>query len=436
MLTVDQIIEGNIETLAFGGEGILRFRGFVVFVPFTAVGDFISCRITEVKRSFAKGELVSLNRASSQRTPALCPYFGQCGGCQLQHLQQEAQLSYKHHAVEDALKRIGHLSPPPFTMIPAKQNWSYRRHISLHLKPYQEAFQAGYVSVDNHSLVQVNSCPIFTELSNPILEELQSLVKRIPNPLQHEGRVTLLKNSHDQFLLSFQFDHTFTIPLKLFQTTLQESPHFSGILVLRQDSTPEEWIALGETYCEEIIEDLTFRFSPRTFIQNHPEQSLNIAKKICGLVGDSHQTILDLYCGFGLSSLLLAKRGHPVTGIELNDEAIRFAKENRDLNRMKNAHFLRGDVEKLLPAQLKKEKADTIIVNPPRQGLSKKTVQTLLHSGAETLLYISCMPSTLARDLNLLAEKYEIKDGWIYDMFPQTAHVETLTLLKKTKPKI
>lgn len=430
MLTVDQMIEGEIETIAFGGEGILRYRGFVVFVPFTAVGDRISCRITQIKRSFAKGTLIELKYASRYRKEPLCPYFGTCGGCQLQHLNQEAQLKYKLSAVTDALKRIGHLSIPSFSIIPAAANWSYRRHITLHLKAKNGGFEAGYIGQDNHSLVVVQTCPIFNEPHHSIIKQLQQLVEQLPNPSQLQGKVIILKNHRNQFILSFQFDPKFTVNLKIFQAALQQWPDLAGIIV----QTPDEHIFLGDPYSEEKIEGLTFRFSPQTFIQNHPEQSVNIYRQICQLAGQSlHQHVLDLYCGFGITSLLLAQQGHFVTGIEMNLEAIRFAQENAAFNHLKNVQFMQGDVEKVVPRWLKTHQTNLIIVNPPRQGLSKNVVQMLLKASVDSLVYVSCMPSTLARDLSILCEQYQLQEGRIYDMFPQTAHVETLVYLTHLK---
>lgn len=427
MLTINETVEGEIETIAFGGEGILRYRGFVIFVPFTAIGDRITCRITEVKRSFATGELVEIKHPSHYRTKPLCPYFGTCGGCQLQHLIPEAQIKYKFTAVQDALKRIGHLSPPPFSMTPATENWSYRRHVTLHLKPKGDGFQAGYIGTDHHSLISINTCPIFNTSDDPILETIQRLVAQLPNPSQKEGRLTLLKNPRHQFILSFQFHSNISFNKTALQPILQQFPEIGGIFV----QAPNDHFLLGDPYCEEKMGELTMRFSPQTFIQNHPEQSLNIAKKICQLAGHAHQRrILDLYCGFGLTSLLLAKQGHVVNGIELNGEAIRFAKENAEFNQLKNAHFMEGDVEKIFPRWIKRDQADLIIVNPPRQGLPKNVIQLLLKTSADSIIYVSCMPSTLARDLSLLAPQYQIKEGNVYDMFPQTAHVETLVYLK------
>lgn len=423
MLSIDQKIEGEIESLAFGGEGILRHQGFVIFVPFTAPGDRIVCRITNVKRSFAKGVLVEILTRSKDRVKPPCPYFGTCGGCQLQHLNLQTQLQYKLNAVTDALKRIGHLSFPPFSIQPAEKNWAYRQHITLHLRPKGVGFEAGYIGQDNRSLVVIKECPIFTEASNPIIPLLQNLVAQIANPHQEGGRVILLKNHRGQYIFSFQFGPQFEIRKSLFEMMLQ-NPLVAGIAV----QTPQkEWI-LGDIFCEQQIEGLTFRYSPKTFIQNHPDQSAAIARQICRLAS-SQKNILDLYCGYGTTSLLLGKQGHSVLGMEWNQHAIQFAKENASLNGLKNVCFQQGDVEKLLPHWVKNNKADLIIVNPPRQGLAKGVVETLLTASPQSIIYVSCMPATLARDLGTLSAAYKIKGGYVYDMFPQTAHVETLVLL-------
>ena len=210
--------------------------------------------------------------------------FWFCGGCQLQHIDQEDQLKYKLNAVLDALKRIGHLSLPPFQIVPASSNWAYRRHITLHLKPKENSFEAGYIGQDNHSLIIVETCPIFLESSHSVIKEIQQLVHLIPNPSNQEGRVTLLKNQHAQFILSFQFGPLFDIAPQIFQKALQEFPHLAGIIV----QTPRKQLVLGETDCEQRLEGLVFRYSPQTFIQNNPEQSVNIYRQICELA--SHWT--------------------------------------------------------------------------------------------------------------------------------------------------
>lgn len=427
ILTIDQVVEGKVESIAFGGEGIVRHQGFVIFVPFTAIGDLISCRILEVKRNFAKGMLTDLKKESNDRVKPRCPYFETCGGCQLQHLNLEAQQNYKLKAVNDALKRIGHLSPPPLTILPATENWAYRRHITLHLLPQGEYFETGYIGNDNHSLVVIQECPIFTSAQDTIIPLLQRLAGQIPNPKKEEGRVMILKNQRGQYILSFQFGPRFEIQPKYFETFLQQTPQLAGIIV----QTPGKQIFLGDPLSEQQLEGLTFRYSPQTFIQNHPEQSAAIYRQICSIASLCKPIqILDLYCGFGMTSLLLAQQGHQVTGIESNPQAIQFAMENASLNHLRSVKFVEGDVERVLPRWLKSHHPNLILVNPPRQGLAKGVVKMLLQALPECLLYVSCMPATLARDLQLLSENYQIEKGFVYDMFPQTAHVETLVSLR------
>lgn len=431
MILVDQIIEGEIESIAFGGEGILRYHHFVIFVPFTAVGDRISCRITEVKRSFAKGTVIDLLHSSKDRVKPPCPYFGTCGGCQIQHLNEKAQLTYKQAAVHDALKRIGHLSLPVYPITAAEENWSYRRHITLHLKPKGKGFEAGYIGHDNRSLVVIKECPIFTDSCDVIIPSLQQIVGEISNQGNDEGRVTILKNHRNQYILSFRFGPRFDIPEAVFKKALQHYPQIAGILVIAGNKQ----LLLGDIYSEQHLEGLNFRFTPQSFIQNHPSQSAAIYREICRLASLGCQKhILDLYCGFGIASLLLASHGHQVTGIETNAQAVQFAKENAVANQLEHVNFLQGDVKNVLPQWLKKNRADFIIVNPPRQGLAKEVVEILSKAPAHSIVYISCMPATLARDVRLLSDHYEVKEGRLYDMFPQTYHVETLLCLHKRSP--
>jgi 23S rRNA (uracil1939-C5)-methyltransferase len=425
---INDLIEGKIEQIAFGGEGILRYRGFVIFVPFTSPGDLITCRITELKKSFAKAELVSIQTPSPYRAIPPCPYFGTCGGCQIQHLNEQEQLIYKKHAVTDALKRIGHLNVRSVSIVPAHLKWAYRRHITLHLKPQSGTFEAGYIAIDNKSLVVIEICPIFNKEQDLIIDQIQHFVHTLPNPKQQEGRVTILKNHRGQYILSFQFEPSFLIEESYFKQALQQYPTFAGILV---NNLKRQWV-IGDPYSEQTLEGLTFRFTPQAFIQNHPEQSANIYRHICSLVnGHIKRKILDLYCGFGMTSLLLAHHGHLVTGIEYNPEAITFAQENVRLNKLQQVHFFQGDVEKLFPKLIKELKPNLVLMNPPRAGISKNVIQHLLNYCPQEIIYVSCMPSTLARDLaKLCQEKYQIQECMVYDMFPQTAHVETLIYLK------
>jgi 23S rRNA (uracil1939-C5)-methyltransferase len=359
------------------------------------------------------------------RATPLCPYFGTCGGCQIQHLNEKGQMEYKLNAVKEAFNRIGHVALPEISIQPARLQWGYRRHVTMQLKASNKGFQAGYVEVDHRSILFVQTCPIFNALEDPLLTPIQEFLSGLSNPSEMDGKLVILKNEKNQLILSFEFDSSPSLQLHEFQAGLQKYPFIAGLSI----RTPKENFQFGEVQGRFELENLTFHYHPYTFIQNHPEQSENIYKQVLNLLPPS-KNILDLYCGFGMTSLLLAKQGHNVTGIEGNLESITLAKENCRLNQIKHAHFIMGDVERSLPKV--KQKWDVILVNPPRTGLSKELIAKLVHLQAKEWIYISCMPSTLARDLKLIcSNEYEIKFCKAYDMFPQTAHVETLVHLTK-----
>lgn len=427
-MTEDSIFSGDVLRLAFGGEGIVHQEGMVVFVPFTAPGDRIKFRITQRKKNFAYGELIDILQPSPERITPKCPYFGTCGGCQLQHLNYAAQLEYKRQSIQDALVRqaklIDIIVPP---VVPAKQQWSYRRRVSLTLKPFEGHFAVGYTATDGVSLLPVKQCPIFIDSEDPIFLQVQAVGKTFINQDSNEGKVALLKRSNGTFLLHFHFKNLPPNAEVVLTEAAQNYSSWTGILA----SSPKKTLQFGQLDTQFEIADLTFDFSPKAFIQNHPEQSLNIYHSLC-----KHATslqpkkILDLYCGIGISSLMLARQGLNITGVETNKEAIRLAQANAKKNKITSANFIQADVQQVLGGLLEKMNPDLVIVNPPREGLDPSVIQALLQRPPSAILYISCMPPTLARDLRLLcAEKYQVDSIEAYDMFPQTSHVETLVYL-------
>lgn len=417
---------GEVSNVAFGGQGIIRQEGLVVFIPFTAIGDTIRYRIVQTKKNFAFGKLENVIVPSPNRTTPLCPYFGTCGGCQLQHINYTTQLEYKRQWIEDALTRQaglkGAVAPP---LIPSEKQWAYRRRVSLTLKPHQNHYQAGYIAIDNKTLLEINQCPIFTE-NNPIFTVVHEISRSLINSDNNDAKLTILKNN-DRFMLHFHFK---TLPKNAAEVLKVASNHSSilGIVVTSAQKTLE----YGNSEIAFNVNDLNFNFSPRAFVQTHPEQSVNIYHEICQQSAMVKKgPALDLYCGIGISSLLLAQQGFEVTGIEANATAIQLAKKNAQNNKINNVRFLKEEVEKNLHIHLEREKPNFVIVNPPREGLMPTVLQALIEFPVETLVYVSCMPSTLARDLKQLCQnKYQLCSVQAFDMFPQTTHVETLVVLK------
>ena len=425
-----ECFEGQVLTLSSEGQGILRHHNLVVFVPFTAPGDSVQYTIVHQKKNFAQGKLLEVLDPSPHRTMPLCRYYGACGGCQLQHMTYEAQLESKRQIIEDALRRIGKItdvSIPP--VIPAKLNWAYRRHITLKIRPEGDTLVAGYIAVDNHSLIPVQHCPIFIPESDPSIQQVQSLLKNLSSNGFAIGSAILFKTESGQMILSLNFEKEIEFDAEIMANFLKQYPQWMGVCI---HAGEKKW-AWGN--CQSIItvNEMRFVCSPNVFTQNHPEQSLKIYQQISQIVASKPKAkVLDLYCGIGITSLLIAKQGRDVIGVEYNKESIELAQENARMNYLSTVRFIQGDVDHVLRQQLKKKIPDIIVVNPPRTGLTPVVIDEILKRRPQEILYVSCMPSTLARDLQQLCSKdYKLSFVQPYDMFPQTNHVETLVHLTR-----
>ncbi len=441
---------GKIESVAFGGDGVLKQDGLVVFIPFTAPQDRVAIEIHSKKKNFARGKLLKIYENSPSRVSPRCPYFGTCGGCQLQHLNESAQIDAKRAFVLDALARIGKIKIDHLEFTPAKQLWHYRRHIRLNLRPQNRGFAAGYIGHDPAQFVPIKQCPIFlSDLRNPapsgagqpssvlfsgveetppfkeeFFKSLQDFVAELQNNGIKDASVRLIKNDQ-KLLLAFQFfpklpNNHFIAEKFLFDC--------QGILM----HSPEEIKEWGQTDCLVELFGLKAKFSPFGFVQNHPEQNENLYRAVLDALPSEAGTILDLYCGIGLTSLLFARKGWRAIGVEAHPETVALAKENASLNGLMGVEFHEGKSEDIGIELLKKEKPDAVLCNPPRTGLDPSIVQALLEARTTSIFYISCMPSTLARDLQKLEDGgYKIQKIHAFDMFPQTTHVETFVQLKR-----
>lgn len=418
------MIKGKIEALAFGGEGILRHEGYVVFVPFTAIGDLVTAEIVSKKKNFAFGKLLAIENLSPHRIRPRCPYFGTCGGCQLQHIDYASQVTAKQTFIKDALQRIAKVEVQDIPVVPATLQWHYRRHIRLKLKKADKGFIAGYTGYDNNVFVAVEECPIFLAKDNPLFQKLKPLLASLSNEGIEEATLRIIKTSSSQVLLAFSFSPV--LPHNHDICQMQSDSPWRGIVL----HSPQEQRQWGNIDCTVESLGIKARFSPFSFVQNHPEQSENLYRAILEALPPESKNILDLYCGIGLTSLLFARAGKKVIGVEAHAETIALAKENALANQL-SVDFFAGKAEVLGVKLLHEQHPDTVLCNPPRTGLDPALVQALIKEKPACILYVSCMPATLARDLRLLLhEGYYIDKVQGFDMFPQTTHVETLVRCK------
>ena len=428
MLSEDSIKSGEIDTLAFGGDGIVREENrFVVFIPFTAPQEKILYRLKQIKKSYAYGQLAEVLDPHPLRITPKCPYFTQCGGCQLQHLAYPFHLAYKKQMVQEKLTTVF----GPFLNIKIeepKKIWEYREYISLTIKGLSSGYEVGYVDYDQQSLVAVKNCPIFNGSNSPIFQIIREICQTWPLLVGLKGKVTLIKRTQNTYLVIFYLDRKLTLnqPLK---KLLSIYPEIQAIKI----KAPKQNLTVGELFFKEILDDFLITYHPEAFMQTYQAESLEIYRLIRQKVADiKPKQLLDLYCGIGITSVFCSSLTHKIYAIELNSLAVQLAEKNALENRCHNIFFHQGRVEDQLKKFINFSEIELAIVNPPREGLDKLAMEHLSNSRIKDLFYISCNPATLIRDLKFFQEKaFNLEYVQVFDLFPQTSHMETFVHLKR-----
>lgn len=373
MLTKGQIVSLLIQDIAFGGEGVGRVEDFVVFVPFVLVGEAVEAEITEVKKSFARAKLLRVVQAAAERVTPQCAHFAACGGCQYQHMAYTTQLAVKHKQIVDLFERIGGLCRELVSpVVPCPQPYGYRNRIMIRSqwnKPEQR-LNIGFVRWDCGLVENVRECKI----AEPALNE--------------------------------QIQHAWAHP-----------PPKGGIKVVLRIA-PENWVV------------------PRdSFFQNNFFLLPKLVETVRGMLQESHSKhLLDLYCGVGFFAIELAEAVESFVGVEYDKMAITAARQNATARGRTNGEFIAGMVEEVLPGLVRRfsATASTVLIDPPRKGCQPATLQLLRELRPAQVIYVSCHPATMARDLNILCADgvFDLARVTPLDMFPQTQHVECVAALR------
>jgi 23S rRNA (uracil1939-C5)-methyltransferase len=448
----DQEVELDIESLAYGGNGVARLNGYVVFVRRGLPGDRVRARVTKVKRNHAEALATEVVRAGPKRVEAPCKHYPACGGCRFQDLAYDVQLEQKQAWVRDALVRLGGVADPPLEeILPCEPDvFHYRNKMEYSFAPGPEGPVLGLHKAGRwDEVIDTEECWLTTDVGNGIRDAVRAWAREEGLPaysqedntgyLRHlvirEGRNT------GQALVQLvtapgeKFDQGY------FVDVLRRFPEVRSVHWSIND-TPAEVTNLptrllwGEEWIEERLCDLTFRVRPNAFLQTNTamaEKLYALAREAAKLTGD--ETVWDLYCGIGTIGLSLAKDALTVWGIEVSEESVACALENAELNAITNAAFFAGNVGQVVEELLERSgPPDVVVVDPPRAGLAGKALKRLGAIGAPRLVYVSCNPTTLAGDVKVLREEYgyELLGARPADMFPHTPHVETVALLERT----
>jgi 23S rRNA (uracil1939-C5)-methyltransferase len=443
------------------GKAVARVDNHVIFVPYVVPGDVVDIRIVKRRRNYLEGKAVKLHKPSPLRIDARCEHFGLCGGCKWQNLAYSDQLKYKQKQVTDNFERIGKLNIPEINpIIGSEDQYFYRNKLEFtfsNKRWLDETELAKDDEVDMNGLgfhlpgmfdriIDVKNCYLQADPSNKIRLALNEFSRKhnftFYDSRKQEGflRNVIIRNSTTgnlMVIMIFGRENPSDIE-KVMDFLKNEFPQITSLFYVintkKNDSisdlTPRHYS--GEAYILEVMEDLKFRIGPLSFYQTNSKQAYQlykITREYAGLKG--HETVYDLYCGTGTISNFVAKQAGKVVGVEYVEAATRDAFENSRLNGHTNTHFVAGDMAKVLNQSFFEEHGnpDVVITDPPRAGMHPKVIEQLLLAQPKKIVYVSCNPATQARDIALLTEKYELQKIQPVDMFPQTHHVENVSLL-------
>ncbi|MBC2057761.1 23S rRNA (uracil(1939)-C(5))-methyltransferase RlmD [Listeria booriae] len=437
------------EDLTHDGNAVAKIDGYPIFVPHGLPDEIAQIKVLKTNKNYGFGKIIELTKESADRVTPPCLVYLQCGGCQLQHLSYDGQLRMKQKQVAQVMKRIGKQDVEVLPTLGMENPWNYRNKAQVPVGFVNGRLVAGFYQQRSHQIIDMNTCLIQQEENNEVIQTARAIfAKYYVEPYDETTRKGVLRH------LMTRFATTTGELMLVIVTTKLNFPNKAEILAELQQSIPEltslvqnvntantnvifgeqTVVLAGREYIMDTIHGISFAISARSFYQVNPEQTEILyaeALKLAGLTGE--ETVIDAYCGIGSISLCLAKEAKHVYGVEIVPQAIEDARANAKLNKMDNVTFAVGKAEEVIPDWFKQGiKADVLVVDPPRKGCDDALLQTILKMKPKRVVYVSCNPATLARDMLVLTEGgYEAKMVQPVDMFPQTTHVECVTVLER-----
>ncbi len=455
-VTKNEIYPLEIHALGSNGEGIGRIDGYTLFVDGAIIGDHIMAKVMKAKKNYGFARLVEIVKPSDNRIEPVCPVARQCGGCSLQQMRYKAQLEYKVSQIKDNLERIGglakeHIDASFEGIIGADDPFYYRNKVQFPVRDEHGQICIGFYAKHSHRIVETPRCYIQDIYNEQIVEVIRNYMVDYGvsayNEQLHKGLVRhlVIRNTSDR---------------RKFQVTVvingDKLPHEEALIEAMKKLDKVENLNVnvnrertnvimgrkldtlyGEAYLTDDIKDIAYQISPLSFYQVNPEQTTKLYEKALDYAElTGHERVYDLYCGIGTISLFLAQKAKEVHGVEIIPQAIEDARDNAVLNQIDNVFFHVGKSEDIMPRLYKEEgiQADVVVVDPPRKGCEASLIETIATMAPERVIYVSCDPATLARDVKLFDELgYRVDKVTGVDMFPMTTHVETCLSLKKIR---
>ncbi|KHD85452.1 23S rRNA (uracil(1939)-C(5))-methyltransferase RlmD [Heyndrickxia ginsengihumi] len=435
----------HFEDLTHEGNGVAKVDSYPLFVPNALPGEKGKIKVVKVNKNYGFGKLMELTETSPDRVAPACPIYDACGGCQLQHLSYSGQLQIKYKQVKDVLTRIGKLeNVKVHPVLGMDDPWRYRNKAQVPVGDREGGLIAGFYKHRSHDIIDMEACLIQQEQNDIVVQTVKKICEKYGiyayNEELHKGtlRHIMARYGHKTGeIMIVLITRTKEIPHKkmVVEDILKAIPEVRSIVqnvnakrtnVIFGDETKVLW---GNEVIYDYIGNIRFAISARSFYQVNPEQTkvlYNKALEFAGLTGE--ETVIDAYCGIGTISLFLAQKAKQVYGVEIVPEAIEDAKRNAELNGITNVEFAVGEAETIIPQWYSQGiNADVLVVDPPRKGCDETLLKTIIEMKPRQVVYVSCNPATLARDLRILEDGgYQTVEVQPVDMFPQTMHCEAV----------
>ena len=444
----NEYIDVIFEDLTHDGAGVAKVEGYPLFVPNGLPGEKAKIKVIKVNKGYGFGRLMEITEASPYRVEPECPIYKECGGCQLQHMSYEGQLKAKEKQVSDVLQRIGKLENVKVHPVIGMENpWRYRNKAQVPIGENEGGLIGGFYQQRSHQIIDMKACIIQQEKNDEVVKKVKEICNingvRAYDEQKHKGELRHIMaryglKSGEVMVVLVTRTNELTGKKKIIEEIVKRIPGVKSIVqninskktnVIFGDETKVLW---GEEVIYDSIGDIKFAISARSFYQVNPEQTKVLydkALEYADLTGE--ENVIDAYCGIGTISLFLAQKARKVYGVEIVPEAIEDAKKNAELNGISNVEFAVGEAETVIPEWYENGVvADVLVVDPPRKGCDDKLLQTIINMKPKKVVYVSCNPATLARDLRVLEDGgYQTVEVQPVDMFPQTMHVECVAQL-------
>ena len=450
MLNKNEIYETVITDYTAEGQGVAHVEGCAVFIPNAIAGEKVKVRIEVAKKNWAAGKIVEILEKSPHRVNRACPISASCGGCDFHHMDYEEETRLKADRVRQALNRIGGENFSEMPILSAPTCESYRNKAQYPVACKKGRAYAGFFKAGTHEVVENKRCLILPTESDQVKDAVIDYVNQFRVTVYDEATGKgLLRHIYvrrgavsGQILVCLVVNGRKLPKVEELVKRLEKIPGFTTLVLSVNTKAGnavlgDEFITLhGPGYIEDTLCGLNFRLSPRSFYQVNHHQAQRLYEAAIAQAGITKEdTVLDLYCGVGTITLAMAKSAGKVIGVEVIPQAVQDAKDNAVRNGIENAEFFCGDAgQAALELESKGIKADVVVVDPPRKGLNADTIEALSRFAPRRIVYVSCDPATLARDVALLKERgYSVLNATAADLFPRCAHVETVVLLSRKK---